>query len=125
MAGNGSRGGTSRATGGRVSKVRREGLTGFGTSRSEAFQFLSGIQRPIGTIGGAKRRARTMGTDLTGKRMSVRQLATVNGLFRAGYGSQDVKRNPERARRMGFTTGIAASAPRPAGYRYRGLDRLR
>jgi hypothetical protein len=125
MAGNNSKAGSTRAPGRQGSKVKREGLTGFGTSRSEAFQLVSGIRRPDGTIGGAPNRARTRGTDLTGKRISVRQLATVNGLYRAGYGAQDVARNPERAQRMGFTRGIAAGAPRPAGYRYTGLDRRR
>jgi hypothetical protein len=125
MAGNGSRGGAGRGAGKPGSKVKREGQTGFGTTRAETLQYISGVRRPDGTIGGAPNRSRTKGTDLTGKRVPVRQLATINGLYRAGYGVQDVKRNPDRARRMGFTTAIHPKERTPAGYRYRGLDSRR
>lgn len=122
MAGSNKRsGGSSRQAGGPVASVRLKRVGPPGSSAMRK-QLIAGAWRPASTIGGAPNRARTTGVSLTGKRVGVRGLATVNGLYRAGYGVLDVKRNRERARRMGFTTAMAADAPMPPGYRYTGLD---
>jgi hypothetical protein len=123
MAGsNKQRSGSGRSPGPASVRLKRVGPPGSSAMRK---QLIAGNWRPGGTIGGAPNRARTAGTTLTGKRVGVRGLATINAMYRAGYGVEDVRRNPDRARRMGFTRGIAADVRRPANYRYTGLDRLR